>query len=91
MEEGSRYTLVVSDEFISILRRLKKKPDLQKKVDAQVKKILREPLLGKPLRNVLRNYRRVHIESYVLMYEVRDRKVRLVDFDHHDNIYKKYS
>jgi len=51
---------------------------------------MKEPALGKPLRNVLRNYRRLHVDSYVLLYEIKQQEIRLLDFDHHDNIYKKY-
>jgi len=47
-------------------------------------------MLGKPLRNTLRNYRRVHVDPFVLLYEIRMLEVRLMDFDHHDKIYKKY-
>ena len=53
--------------------------------------ILAEPHRYKPLRKPLQNKRRVHIGgSYVLVYEVNEGKkvVTLMDFDHHDNIYK---
>ncbi len=90
MEEKARYVLVIPDEFEPVLKRLKRRQDAGKKFSAHVKKILREPLLGKPLRNALKNYRRIHIESYILIYELQGQEVRLVDFDHHDKIYKKY-
>lgn len=90
MEGKARYVLVIPDAFEPVLKRLKKRQDLEKKFSAHVKKILREPMLGKPLRNVLKNYRRIHIESYVLIYEIQGQEVRLIDFDRHDNIYKKY-
>ncbi|MBI2099917.1 MAG: type II toxin-antitoxin system mRNA interferase toxin, RelE/StbE family [Candidatus Vogelbacteria bacterium] len=64
---------------------------LLKKLEHQIAKILREPIFGKPLRNVMRNYRRVHINSFVLVYEIVGQVIRLLDFDHHDRIYKKFS
>ena len=90
MAEKLDYVLVIPPEFERILKSLKKKPELFRKLRNQIIKILREPQLGKPLRNVLRNYRRVHIGSYVLIYEIQKQEVRLMDFDHHDRIYKKY-
>ena len=82
--------LVISDEFDHILRILKKKkPIMFKRLKKQILKILREPTLGKPLRNVLRNYRRIHIDSFVLIYEIYNEEIRLLEFAHHDKIYKK--
>ena len=40
----------------------------------------------------MKNFRRVHIDkSFVLVFQIiEDRKmVKIEDFDHHDNIYKK--
>lgn len=90
MDEQLNYVLVIPPEFERILKSLKKKSELFRKLQGQIFKILREPQLGKPLRNVLRNYRRVHIDSYVLIYEIHSQEIRLMDFDHHDRIYKRY-
>ena len=91
--EGEKYTLVFSVPFERLLRRLRKKnPDLARALISHFPKLGREPELGKPLRNALRTFRRIHIEgSFVLLYEIRNLDVHLVDFDHHDRIYKKYS
>lgn len=91
MANGSKYVLVIPPEFERILKSLKKKTTLLNQLDNKIAKILREPKLGKPLRNVLRNYRRIHIDSFVLLYEIYQQEIRLLDFDHHDNIYKKYN
>lgn len=87
MADDEKYILVIPLEFERILKSLKKKPDLFKRLNSQIAKILRRPELGKPLRNVLKNYRRVHIGSYVLIYEIQRQEIRLLDFDHHDNVY----
>ena len=93
MEGGEKYILVFSPNFDRVVRRLKKrKPELVKALIAHFPKLAREPELGKPLRHALRNYRRIHIEaSFVLLYELRAHEVYLLDLDHHDRIYKKYS
>lgn len=90
MASGSKYVLVIPPEFERILKSLKKKASLLSQLDNKIAKILKEPKLGKPLRNVLRNYRRIHVGSFVLLYEIHQQEIRLLDFDHHDNIYKKY-
>ena len=93
MEDGSQYTLSLSATYKRALKKLKgHNISLLKSLEVGVAKILREPELGKPLRYTLRNYRRIHIAgSFVLLYEIRTLEVYLVDFDHHDRIYKKYS
>lgn len=88
---GKQYTFVFDAAFDNALRLIKKrKPSLFKKVSAQIEKVIRAPILGKPLRNILRNYRRVHVGSFVIIYEIKDTEIRFLDFDHHDRIYKKY-
>ncbi len=90
--DGKRYTFVFDSTFDRTLRLLKKKkPSLFSKVSAKIENIVRAPILGKPLRNVLRNYRRVHVGSFVIIYEIKDTEIRFLDLDHHDKIYKKYS
>ena len=85
------YRVLLSVEFETILKRLeRKKPDLFRELHQQIKKVVRKPMLGKPLGNVLRNYRRIHVGSFVLVYDIAGEVIRLHDFDHHDRIYKKF-
>ena len=89
-ENYQRYKIVVPLEFERILKSLKKKkPTIFKNLEKQIIKIVREPTLGKPLRNVLRNYHRIHFGSFVLIYEIYNNEIRLIDFDHHDKVYKR--
>lgn len=84
--------VVSSAEFEKILKSLKKKKlSIFKQVEKKIIRIAGNPIVGKPLRNVLRNYRGIHINPFVLLYEIKDNEIRLLDFDHHDKIYKKYS
>ncbi|MFZ2303872.1 MAG: type II toxin-antitoxin system mRNA interferase toxin, RelE/StbE family [Minisyncoccia bacterium] len=92
MESLGKFTFGFSTEFKKILEKLARKDKLGlKKVETQVYKIVSNPLIGKPLRNVLKNYRRVHIESFVLVYKIENKEITFVDYDHHDRVYKKYS
>ena len=92
MEEQGPYVLALSPHFERVLKSLKRKnPTVLRELENHIAKILREPTLGKPLRHALRNYRRVHVGgSFVLLYEIATKEVRLLDFDHHDRIYKKH-
>ena len=92
MTQATPYTLAFEPVVERILKSLKKKnPDLFRKVKSGIVKILHSPELGKPLRNELRNNRRIHIAgSFVLLYEITGTEIRLLDFDHHDRIYKKH-
>jgi mRNA-degrading endonuclease RelE of RelBE toxin-antitoxin system len=91
-EPPQKYTLVIPDEFETILKKLKRsKPSLLQDLQKAIRKVSRDPLLGKPLRNVLRMHRRVHIGAFVLMYEIKGDEIRLLDFDHHDKVYKRSS
>lgn len=81
-----------SIELRKILEKLAKKNHAElKRVEAHIYKIILNPIVGKPLRNVMKNYRRVHIESFVLVYKIENDEITFVDYDHHDRVYKKYS
>lgn len=80
-----------ADQFRKALNSWKKKDKsfFLRLID-QTDKIIQNPFLGKPLRYSYKNNRRVHIGSFVLVYEFYNNVLRFIDFDHHDKIYKKY-
>jgi YafQ family addiction module toxin component len=79
-----------SDNFNRILKRTKTKDKkIFQRIKESVDKIINNPLCGKPLRNLLKGFRRVHIGSFVLVYEITSTEVRFIDFEHHDKVYKK--
>ena len=83
--------IVYSPEIELALKKFKKKDSvIFDRVENQIIKILREPNVGKPLRYTLKNRRRVHVGSFVLVYEFHNGELRFLDFDHHDKIYKKH-
>ena len=58
---------------------------------APVNDILADPYRFKPLRRPMQNKRRVHVGGpFVLIYGIDEKEqlVTLLDFGHHDNIYK---
>lgn len=84
------YTLEISEQLDRIFAKLSKKDKLQFEIlSRKIKEILENPQIGKPLTANMAGQRRVHIRNFVLTYEIleNERVVRLLDYDHHDNIY----
>ena len=86
------YKLAIKESLDRKLKRLRTKDkELLRLLDKKVNDILDDPYRFKPLRKPLQNKRRVHVAgSFVLIYEIveKEQLVTLLDFDHHDNIYK---
>lgn len=76
-----------------VQKRLGKIFKTDRKTYEQLKKKLVElgqnPEIGKPLRNVLKNRRRLHIGSFVLIYKIdnENKIIKLLEFDHHAKAY----
>ncbi len=84
------FTYSFSGEFDEILKKLfKKNKALFVRLDKKIFEVIKDPYRGKPLRNIFKNKRRVHVDSFVLVYEINDTEIRFLDFDHHDKVYKK--
>ncbi|MEK6893545.1 MAG: type II toxin-antitoxin system RelE/ParE family toxin [Nanoarchaeota archaeon] len=84
------YTLEISEQLDRIFAKLSKKDKLQFEIlSRKIKEILENPQIGKPLTANMAGQRRVHIRNFVLTYEIleNERVVRLLDYDHHDNVY----
>ena len=86
------YRLAVKESLDRKFKKLKKKDrEMLVLIDRKVQVILDNPYRFKTLRKPLQNKRRVHVGgSFVLIYEINEEEkiVTLLDFDHHDNIYK---
>ena len=86
------YKLAIKESLDKKFKKLQKKDiEMLRLIDRKVQDILADPYRFKPLRKPLQNKRRVHAGgSFVLVYEINEKEklVILLDFDHHDNIYK---
>ena len=85
------YQYEIKDRLAKKLRKLAKKD--RSYYNILVRKILQiaeNPHTGKPLRNVLKGKRQVHIDPFVLMYEILEKKHKVVflDYTHHDKAYR---
>lgn len=80
-----------SQRFERTIIKLKKQDAaLFNQLVSKMEKIVNAPHIGKPLRYALKNQRRIHVGSFVLVYEFNDSELRFLDFDHHDRVYKKH-
>jgi len=86
------YNLEIKEGLDKKFKKIKKKDKaIIELIDRKVRDILDDPYRFKSLRKPLQNTRRVHVGgSFVLIYEINEeeRVVTLLEFDHHDNIYK---
>ncbi|MFA5723531.1 MAG: type II toxin-antitoxin system mRNA interferase toxin, RelE/StbE family [Candidatus Pacearchaeota archaeon] len=86
------YKLEIPENLDKIFHKLSKKDkNLLEIINNKIIRILENPYQFKPLRNEMAGIRRVHIgKSFVLTYDILegDKIVRLLDYDHHDSIYK---
>jgi YafQ family addiction module toxin component len=85
------YSFEIKEELEKSLQKLAQKD--KRHYQSVVKKILQiaeNPDMGKPLRNVLKGRRRVHVGHFVLLYEFDEKNKRVIflDFEHHDRAYK---
>ncbi|MFH0927796.1 MAG: type II toxin-antitoxin system RelE/ParE family toxin [Candidatus Micrarchaeota archaeon] len=69
---------------------LKKDELAKQRVKNKVKEILKDPHHYKSLSNEMKGLRRVHVGSFVLIFEIDEKRraVIFVDYEHHDKVYK---
>jgi len=85
------YSLKVEENVDRIFFKLKKKDSKQlENINKKIEQILKNPNQFKPLKFPMQHLRRVHIGSFVLIYEVIEngKIVRIWDYKHHDEAYK---
>ena len=74
-----------------IFKKLRKKDSVQfEALCKKVNDILENPQQFKPLKNPMQHLRRVHVGSFVLVYDTdEERKVVTIRrYEHHDDVYK---
>lgn len=86
------YKLAIKESLDKKFKRLRTKDkELLRLIEKKVNDILVDPYRFKSLRKPMQNKRRLHIGGpFVLIYEISEKEhlVTLLDFAHHDNIYK---
>lgn len=85
------YNIQFENALEIILQKIKKKDYiLYQRIIHKILEISKNPELGKPLRNVLKGKRRVHVGSIVLVYLIdkKNETVIFINFEHHDKVYR---
>ena len=85
------YAIQLERNLEQNLHKLKRRE--KKTYDRVINKMIelsQNPYLGKPLRSVLKGKWRVHIGSFVLIYQIDEehKTLTFLEFEHHDNAYK---
>lgn len=85
------YSLEIEEEVFRAFKKLTKKD--RKHLEAlnkKIEQILNDPFQFKPLKHPLDGLRRVHVGSFVLIYEVLENQktVRVLKYKHHDQAYQ---
>jgi YafQ family addiction module toxin component len=74
----------------SIEKACRKNRMLREVLERKISEVLKNPEHYKPLKNELAGIRRVHVmKSFVLLFEVRHGSVKLIGFNHHDEVYRR--
>lgn len=86
------YDIEITESLEKKLSKKKKKDkDLYEAVMKKIEQVVEYPEHYKPLRGNMKGFRRVHVGgSFVLIFKIKkdSNKVKFVDLDHHDNIYR---
>lgn len=85
------HKIIIEDRLKAFLKKLYKKDRLRYEICMKkMEEIASNPEIYKPLRYEMKNIRRTHVlKSFVLIFRVEGDTVRFLDFDHHDNIYRR--
>ena len=85
------YNLEVEEEVFKAFKKLAKKDRKHLEIlNKKIEQILNDPFQFKPLRHPLEGLRRVHVGSFVLIYEILENQktVRVLKYKHHDQAYQ---
>ena len=75
-----------SSEFIKQIRKYNK--DLQVQIIKKLKQLEKNPELGKPLSNALKNNRSLHIGKFRVIYSIKGNEIIIAKVDHRKDVYE---
>ena len=85
------YSLEIEEDVYEAFKKLAKKDRKHlEAINKKIEQILNDPFQFKPLKHLLDGLRRVHVGSFVLIYEVLENQntVRVLKYKHHDQAYQ---
>lgn len=84
------YSLEIEEQVSKTFKKLLKKDRKQlEAVNKKIEQILLDPSQFKALRHPLEGLRRVHVGSFVIIYQIAEnpQTVRIIKYVHHDEAY----
>ena len=85
------YNLEVKTTADRVFKKLAKKDNKHMtQISKKIEQILEDPYRFKPLKTPMEGLWRVHVGSFVIVYEIDENNhtVIIYYYDHHDNVYK---
>ena len=86
------YNLEIDKDVCKKFEKLSKKDAQQiEYVNKKIEKILQNPHQFKPLKHPMEMLRRVHVGSFVIIYQIDEKRKTVIvwEYEHHDEAYKK--
>ena len=74
-----------SSEFIKQIKKYNKNVQIQ--IIKKLKQLENNSELGKPLKNVLKNNRSLHIGKYRVVYSIKGKEIIVAKVDHRKDVY----
>ncbi len=81
------YEIEYSSKAIKQLKKLDKSTAI--KILKGIEKIAKNPLLAKPLSNVLKNKRSEHVGKYRIVFSIKENVIIIAKIEHRKKAYKK--
>jgi len=79
--------IITTVEYEKNTKHIKDK-ETKERIKKQIKKLIENPEIGKPLRHDLKGERSVHIKPFRLIYTFENDKLILLRFEHRKEVYK---
>ncbi len=76
-----------STEFVKWIKKQDK--PLQKQVLNKLFKLKQDPLLGKSLRNIFKDYRSLYVGRVRIIYSIKGKSIMVAKAEHRKKVYKK--
>lgn len=84
------YIIRFAPLFEKQLSKIKKKDQkLFERLKKKIKGIIKNPEHYKPLRNVLKGTRRVHLNPFIIIFSLKNQTLTFLYIKHHDQAYAK--
>ena len=79
------YRIFYSSKSETQLKKLNKQTKIQ--IIKKVSELSKNPELGKPLKNVFKNYRSLHVGKYRIIYTIKGNNIIIAKVGHRKQIY----